>query len=566
MRSCIRNLFFYSIAILVGLMTSPLLIAQSGSTPPDSGEETGQPTSAELRDIHDEQAELRRELKMLNQHVDHLKRRLESLDQISEVQQQLDRIITRQESENSEEDSRKLDPQIESLERKIDRLREVMEIETELADRIAEVWELKERLGGLPKTETTTKSSRYLTITIGNLQKMRQLHSELGNPSGTTENRHEQLEQAVDELQERIDFESELTELAFRFVEAVQENQEEETDELTDEIRDILDEMENQPPPRTLRPAAEMRKNGTDTSEDESGDITEPSTIAGQAGTLESGQYSIRQSWSQETDYPRPYFVNVPEGEAGQKFPVFIFLHGNGGNAKEVMRILLRNRTKMAAKYVMVFAQGYRESWNIVSERSKADDTAFIESIVRKLASYDNVQNDNFSIMGASNGAALVNQLLIESRLPNIRNYISGVSPLNVWQYDAKQFKSKGADNDYRESANPMTGKRLMNISGTDDALVPYDGGISRHIPAKDGKLGFLGAEESTYVWAKQMGYSGKKLTTPSRAEGQMEVFSYLGGDVVHYKVVGAGHGATHEISEQDLLRFLDSGKNTSGK
>ena len=566
MRSCIRNLFFYSIAILVGLMTSPLLIAQSGSTPPDSGEETGQPISAELRDIHDEQAELRRELKMLNQHVDHLKRRLESLDQISEVQQQLDRIITRQESENSEEDSRKLDPQIESLERKIDRLREVMEIETELADRIAEVLELKERLGGLPKTETTTKSSRYLTITIGNLQKMRQFHSELGNPAGTSEARHEQLEQAVDELQERIDFESELTELAFRFVEAVQENRKEETDELTDEIRDILDEMENQPPQKTLRPTAEMRQNGTDTSEDESGDITEPSTIAGQAGTLESGQYFIRQSWSQETDYPRPYFVNVPEGEAGQKFPVFIFLHGNGGNAKEVMRILLRNRTKMAAKYVMVFAQGYRESWNIVSERSKADDTAFIESIVRKLASCDNIQNDNFSIMGASNGAALVNQLLIESRLPNIRNYISGVSPLNVWQYDGKQFKSKGADNDYRESANPITGKRLMNISGTDDALVPYDGGISRHIPAKDGKLGFLAAEESTYVWAKQMGYSGKKLTTPSRTEGQMEVFSYLGGDVVHYKVVGAGHGATHEISEQDLLRFLDSGKNTSGK
>ena len=566
MRSCIRNLFFYSIAILVGLMTSPLLIAQSGSTPPDSGEETGQPISAELRDIHDEQAELRRELKMLNQHVDHLKRRLESLDQISEVQQQLDRIIMRQESENSEEDSRKLDPQIESLERKIDRLREAMEIETELADRIAEVLELTERLGGLPKTETTTKSSRYLTITIGNLQKMRQFHSELGNPAGTSEARHEQLEQAVDELQERIDFESELTELAFRFVEAVQENRKEETDELTDEIRDILDEMENQPPQKTLRPAAEMRKNGTGASEDESVDTTEPSTIAGQAGTLESGQYFIRQSWSQETDYPRPYFVNVPEGEAGQKFPVFIFLHGNGGNAKEVMRILLRNRTKMAAKYVMVFAQGYRESWNIVSERSKADDTAFIESIVRKLASYDNVQNDNFSIMGASNGAALVNQLLIESRLPNIRNYISGVSPLNVWQYNGKQFKSKGADNDYRESANPITGKRLMNISGTDDALVPYDGGISRHIPAKDGKLGFLAAEESTYVWAKQMGYSGKKLTTPSRTEGQMEVFSYLGGDVVHYKVVGAGHGATHEISEQDLLRFLDSGKNTSGK
>ena len=566
MPSCIRNLFFYSIALLGGLLMNSLLIAQSGSTRPDAGGENRKATSAELRDIHNEQSELRRELNMLKQHVDHLKRRLERLSQISEFQLQLDRIITRQESATSEEDSRKLDPQIESLERKIDRMREVMEIETELADRIVEVLELKERLGGLPKTETTTRSSRYLTIAIGSLQKMRQLQSELGNPAGISEDRHEPLEQAIDELQERIDFESELTELAFRFIEAVQANREEETGELTDEIRDILEEMENQPPIRTPRTPAEMRENGRGHEQTEAGEITEPGTITGEPGTLESGQYFIQQSWSQETDYPRPYFVNVPEGKASQKFPVFIFLHGNGGNAKEVMRILLRNRKKMAAEYVMVFAQGYRESWNIVSERSKADDIAFIEAIVLKIASYENVQNDNFSIMGASNGAALVNQLMIESRLPNIRNYISGVSPLNVWQYDGKQFKSKGSDNNYRESTIPITGKRLMNISGTEDALVPYEGGISRHIPAKDGKLGFLAAEESTYVWAKQMGHSGKKLTTPSRTEGQLEVFSYLEGDVVHYKVVGAGHGATHEISEESLLRFLDNEKTTSSK
>jgi len=227
----------------------------------------------------------------------------------------------------------------------------------------------------------------------------------------------------------------------------------------------------------------------------------------------------MRRSWSQETDYPRPYFVNVPKGKQGQKFPVFIFLHGNGGNVGEVMPIMLRNRKRMASQYIMVFAQGYQESWNIVSERSKADDTGFIESVVLKLASYENVWKDNFSIMGASNGAALVNQMLIESKLPNIRNYISGVSQLNVWQHDGEQFKAKGTDNDYRKPTQPMTGKRLMNISGTNDELVPYDGGVSKHIPAKDGKLGFLPAEESTYLSPKQMAHAGKKLNTPSRRE-----------------------------------------------
>lgn len=278
---------------------------------------------------------------------------------------------------------------------------------------------------------------------------------------------------------------------------------------------------------------------------------------------LTSGEYAITQSWSQEKNYQRPYFVHVPEFNESQeasrrKLPVFIFLHGNGGNAKSAMRIFVKNRKALASKYAMVFAQGYRESWNIVSERSKADDLGFIESIVLELSKFDNIDSNNFSIMGASNGAALVNQLAIESKLPNIRNYISGVSPLNFWQYDGEQFKAKGEDNNYHTVATPKAGKRLLNISGTEDRLVPYHGGLSRAIPAKDGKLGFVAAEESTFHWAKQMGYEGEQLTKPTSTHGNLEFFSYLNGDVVHCKVKNVGHGATHEISDELLLNFLE--------
>ena len=151
--------------------------------------------------------------------------------------------------------------------------------------------------------------------------------------------------------------------------------------------------------------------------------------------TLKSGEYHVTQSWSQEESFERLYHVRVPDTQDKQRrLPVLVFLHGNGGNAPEAMRGFIRGRGKIASRYILVFPQGYRESWNIVSERSKADDLRFIESIVLKLATFENVDPNNFTIMGASNGAALVNQLAIESRLPNIRNYISGVSQLNVWQ------------------------------------------------------------------------------------------------------------------------------------
>ncbi|MYB95315.1 hypothetical protein F4054_21125 [Candidatus Poribacteria bacterium] len=286
--------------------------------------------------------------------------------------------------------------------------------------------------------------------------------------------------------------------------------------------------------------------------------ITATVPFADAAAQLKSGVYYIIQSWSQEMAFKRPYYVSVPESADQQKFPVFIFLHGNGGNAKDAMNGFMKRHPTMASRYIMVFPNGYKASWNIVSERSKADDLGSIEAIVKKLSTYDNIQNDNFSVMGNSNGAALVNQLAIESKLPNLRNYVSAVSPLNLYQHDGENFKAKGTDNNYQIIATPMTGRRLMNISGTTDDLVPYRGGPSKHIPAKSGKLGFVDAEESIFLWAKQMGYSGEKLSSPSRIDGNLEIFSYLNGAVIHYKVVNEGHGASRAISEKILLEFLE--------
>ena len=276
-------------------------------------------------------------------------------------------------------------------------------------------------------------------------------------------------------------------------------------------------------------------------------------------GKLSSGEYFIRQSWSQEQDFPRPYHVNVPANPGQGKLPVFIFLHGNGGNARSAMHSFLRQYPTMATRYVMVFPDGYLNSWNISAERSKADDRQFVETIIEKLAACDNIQPDQFTIMGNSNGAALANQLAIESRLPNIRNYVTAVSPLNVLQHDGQNFKAKGDDNSYQTVATPRTGARIMNISGTEDRLIPYHGGPSPVIPAKDGKLGFVAAEESVFLWAKAMGYRGGKQEKPSSTAGKLEIFSYLDGTIVHYKVLGEGHGAAGAIDEATLLRFLET-------
>ena len=272
-------------------------------------------------------------------------------------------------------------------------------------------------------------------------------------------------------------------------------------------------------------------------------------------GPLVSGEYYVRQTWSQEKDYDRHYLVNVPANPEKRRLPVVIFLHGNGSSARSSADVFRRFPGVMKS-YVTVVADGYLKGWNTTGEKSKADDLGFIEAIIRRLAAFDNIQKDGFTVMGVSNGSALVNQLAIESRLPNIRSYVAIVSPLNTLQHDGSHFKAKGPDNNYRALAIPRTGVRILNLSGTEDRLIPYEGGVSP-IPVNNGKLSFVPAETSVYLWAKAMGYAGTQLQAPTRIEGQLEVFSYLNGDVVHYKANRRGHDAFDALDEPLLLGFL---------
>ena len=114
-----------------------------------------------------------------------------------------------------------------------------------------------------------------------------------------------------------------------------------------------------------------------------------------------------------------------------------------------------------------------------------------------------------------------------------------------------------------------MTGKRLMNISGTEDKLIPYRGGPSKVIPAKDGKLAFVDAEESIFLWARQMGYEGEKLTEPTEVDGKLEIFSYLGGDVIttrsSAKVTARPEPSTNESCSGSSKAAMTIGNSLAG-
>jgi poly(3-hydroxybutyrate) depolymerase len=360
----------------------------------------------------------------------------------------------------------------------------------------------------------------------------------------------------TDNEDEKRELRDQIAEVVSEQVDREMEEGHQELEKLKEEVREIEEELAELEEKREAIIEAELEKilPGERVREDEDEEPEE------ERGRRNGGgdRFVIKQTWSQESNFPRPYLVNFPERKNEEALPVIIFLHGNGGNAKGLQGMVRHRYSEIASQFITVFPEGYRESWNIVSERSKADDRGFIESIVRELSKRDDVKKDAFTIMGISNGAALVNQIAIETKLPSIKNYISSVSPLNGFQYDGKNFKAKGEKNDYRVIATPLAGKRILNISGTTDSLVPYGGGPSKAIPAKGGKLSFVDAEESIFLWAKQMGYRKAKLERPVEVKGKVAIFSYLNGDVVHFKVSDHGHNATQALTEGLLLNFLE--------
>lgn len=272
-----------------------------------------------------------------------------------------------------------------------------------------------------------------------------------------------------------------------------------------------------------------------------------PADMAPPAGRLESRPFTITQTWSQEADFERRVLVEVPPGDGPH--PVLILLHGNGGNARGMI-----NGFREFGDFIRVAPDGYARSWNIRAEESLAPDVDYLRQVIGHLRRHSNVAIDDIAILGTSNGSALTNRLLIELEPDTFRHAITIVSPLNHDQYDDTDFLwDPTGGNAYDTPITPAGDRRVLCISGTEDNLIPYEGGrgVAGYV--------FWPALYSTEVWARHLGYDGPPLEDadgePDPDAPNLVHYRFLDGDVSLIKVVGAGHGAGGEPGVRDAIR-----------
>ena len=155
-------------------------------------------------------------------------------------------------------------------------------------------------------------------------------------------------------------------------------------------------------------------------------------------GDLE-GDFTIVQSWSQETNFARPVKVSVPNGNG--PFPVLIHLHGFGGsgnlNAIGYLNNVIRRLHLMDIKIV-----------GILVKPSKAPDVDFIRQIIQHLKLHDGVDDSRITIIGSSNGGALVHRLMIELE-DNTFLRIGIVNNMITNMFDGSNFKYDSSSREY---------------------------------------------------------------------------------------------------------------------
>ena len=249
---------------------------------------------------------------------------------------------------------------------------------------------------------------------------------------------------------------------------------------------------------------------------------------------LKSGEYFINQTWDQESSgFDRPFIVSVPNLPV-ESYGVVIGLHGGGGNASNII-----NQYDFFTDKIVIAPQGYNNRWNVSNEPSSAPDVEFIKEIINHINTFTNINSDDITIIGRSNGSALLNRLIIELDSNYFQNAVSIVSQLNDLQYhDSSFWYNSSGNNNYDEKITPSTAKRIMAINATNDQSCPYNGGsgVAGYV--------FLDSQESIYILAQAMGSDEEILDDQDGVEIFENVYkyTYLSGDVIHYKFQGVGH------------------------
>ncbi len=181
--------------------------------------------------------------------------------------------------------------------------------------------------------------------------------------------------------------------------------------------------------------------------------------------------------------YERKYIIYKPSSiEKSKKLPLLIALHGGGGTSKQLITHTKHRFNQLAdvEKYYVVYPQGLEKGWNDgrndlnqFATVNNIDDVGFIQRLIRNLQSKYNIDEKRIFVTGISNGGFMSFRLACE-----LEDEINAIAPLTAT-----------ISEDVFKNCNGNSNVGLMLMNGTEDPIVPYDGGYVELFGKKRGKI-----------------------------------------------------------------------------
>jgi len=234
----------------------------------------------------------------------------------------------------------------------------------------------------------------------------------------------------------------------------------------------------------------------------------------------------------------REFWVFVPDG-LRTPAPLVIALHGGGGTAAGWRAETDWDTLAQANGFIVVYPQGVNREWNeergsgLTQRRTDTDDVGFINTLIDLIAARYPINLTRVYAMGFSNGGFMSLRLACD-----LSARIAGIGVI------AAQFTE-----DMLADCAPVRPLRVAVINGTDDPIIPYDGGAVQVSGLYRGDV--LPTDETLGFWLDHNACNAIHATTTVLNERPLDATSIeitqyddcaSGGAAALYRVVGGGH------------------------
>lgn len=256
-----------------------------------------------------------------------------------------------------------------------------------------------------------------------------------------------------------------------------------------------------------------------------------------------AGEQRIKTYSLQWAGQKRSFILYEPrKGTAGAPLPLLLALHGGGGTARGVITLTKGRFNELADRegFLVAYPDGIDKHWN--DQRSqdidrahneKIDDAGFLLEIVNLLAREKNADPRRVFITGISNGGFMSLRMACEHS-GRIRGaaIVTAQNPVEA-----------------REACKPANPLPILFLNGTEDPLVPYNGGDVKVLMQVRGRV--VSTDETIQFWTAANRCTGEpvveKLPDTDPADGTRVIRNTWkpaggGAPVILYRIEGGGH------------------------